>query len=73
MKKAAEETTPRGSTLMAMANRFEPKVMVILAMDMNGIFHYELLAENETVNSKRYFKFRGNILIERQQRKWQIL
>lgn len=37
--------------------RFGPKLMLILAMDVNGICYYELLAEKEKVNGPRYLEF----------------
>lgn len=39
-----------GDPWWAVANMFGPKVILVLAIDINGIFHYELLGKNETVN-----------------------
>lgn len=33
--------------------RYEPKVMIILAMDIKGICYYEILAKKETVDRDR--------------------
>ena len=61
-------------TSVAVPDRFGPKVMLILAMDIKGIFYYELLAENENVNSARYLEFLTNLMDvwrgNRQHRVW---
>lgn len=42
---------------MACEERSSPKLMLVLAMDFNGICYYELLARNETMNGARYLEF----------------
>jgi hypothetical protein len=45
------------STSMALPNRFGPKVMVVMAMDINGICYYEILGRQEKMDGPRYLEF----------------
>lgn len=49
---------------LAVADRYEPKVMVILAMDIKGICGYEILPKKETVNGSRYLSFLKKLMNE---------
>ena len=50
------------STQVARPDRYGPKVMMILAMDIKGIFYYELLHEKETVNATKYLDFLKKVM-----------
>ncbi|CAH2105819.1 unnamed protein product [Euphydryas editha] len=43
-------------------SRFVPKLILVLAMDFNGICYYELLDQHETVNHSHYIKFLNNLM-----------
>ncbi|CAH2101227.1 unnamed protein product [Euphydryas editha] len=43
-------------------SRFGPKLILVLAMDFNGICYYELLGQHETVNHSRYIQFLNNLM-----------
>lgn len=45
-----------------MSSKLGRKLAIILAMNIRGICCYEILAENETMNSVYYFKFIGTVI-----------
>lgn len=49
-------------TPVSRPDRYSPKVMMILAMDFNGICYYEILDEKQTVNKDRYIEFLDNLI-----------
>lgn len=46
---------PSGS--VALLNRFGPKVMLAMAMDIRGICYYEILVKGERMDAPRYLEF----------------
>lgn len=42
---------------MAVPNRYEPKVMMVLGMDYLGICYYEILGRIEKMDAPRYLEF----------------
>lgn len=42
---------------VAVLNRYGPKVMMVLAMDIHGICYYEILDKNEKMSATRYLEF----------------
>ena len=51
----------KGTTVAAF-NKFGPKRMLILAMDINGICYFELLAPQEKLNGVRYLQFLESLM-----------
>ena len=44
-------------TQVAVSNRYQPKLMMVMAMDDEGIVGYQLLEEKQTVNGQVYLEF----------------
>lgn len=75
-KDQAKEWLQKGesSTSVAVLDRFGPKVLLILAMDVTGICYYEILPEKETLKGPRYLEFLRRLMDKwhgnRQHRVW---